>query len=129
MRIQRPSSSVRSSTKVDLGKWARLHNELLRFLLTTTLGIVLAVAAGVWYRRAGYKVIDPILLNQFARPDTPANDLPTLHLTFESAERQTLAKQRAKAWQQGLLQSANLDWTLAQIQAQGKILSRDTRIH
>jgi hypothetical protein len=122
MRIRRSIDRAQAGAGFHLYKWARSHTGVVRFLLTVALGVALAIAAGTWYRLAGYRTLNPIFRNWFGRSRAQSNDLPTLRIDLGLAEHQALVGQRERAWRRGILQSVDADWVEAQIHVQDETI-------
>ncbi len=134
MRIQ---SSQRSATRtfwLDTKKWAQTRQGFVQLLLAVSIGFVIAVGGGVWYKLQGWKIIEPPIRALFTEAEDTTqtiletNDLPTLYFDIGFEEYQAMAAQRDEALQRGILQLDDDDWMRAQIRFLGDTIPVNIRL-
>ncbi len=121
MRIKSSQRSTARTFWLDTKKWAQTRQGFVQLLLAASIGFVVAVGGGVWYKLQGWKIIEPPIRALFTEAEDTAqtvletNDLPTLYFDIGFEEYQSMAWQRTDALERGILLLDDDDWMRARI--------------
>ncbi|MBN1641186.1 MAG: CotH kinase family protein [Anaerolineae bacterium] len=107
--------------------WLSTHRWALPALWAVAVCAALAVAAAIWYRYEGRQVVGPLLTRWSRGAQEHDNGLPILHLELDDQAQRALSRERASAFESGLL-SGGAAWHPASADAGGATLPVRVRL-